>query len=85
MPTTIDASFIDSLPPNVAVQFLERVAKSAQREAFRYPDGDAELHARISLMTCPCTSVSRRSMPLWRKVSFSWLMPSRWRIVAWKS
>ena len=41
MPTTIDASFIDSLPPNVAVQFLERVAKSAQREAFRYPDGDA--------------------------------------------
>ena len=41
MPTTIDASFIDSLPPNVAVQFLERVAKSAQREAFRYPEGDA--------------------------------------------
>jgi long-chain acyl-CoA synthetase len=40
MPTTIDASFIDSLPPNVAVQFLERVAKSAQREAFRYPEGD---------------------------------------------
>ena len=36
MPTTIDASFIDSLPPNVAVQFLERVAKSPQREAFRY-------------------------------------------------
>ena len=41
MPTTIDASFIDSLPPNVAVQFLERVAKSPQREAFRYPEGDA--------------------------------------------
>ena len=41
MPTTIDASFIDSLPANVAVQFLERVAKSAQREAFRYPEGDA--------------------------------------------
>ena len=41
MPTTIDASFIDSLPPNVAVQFLERVAKSSQREAFRYPEGDA--------------------------------------------
>src|SRR5918994_2824447 len=41
MPTTIDASFIYSLPPNVAVQFLERVAKSAQREAFRYPEGDA--------------------------------------------
>ena len=40
MPTKIDASFIDSLPANVAVQFLERVAKSPQREAFRYPDGD---------------------------------------------
>ena len=45
MPTTIDASFIDSLPPNVAVQFLERVAKSAHREAFRYPEGPArQLH-----------------------------------------
>ena len=31
MPTTIDPSFIDSLPPNVAVQFLERVAKSPAR------------------------------------------------------
>ncbi|MEO6509379.1 MAG: AMP-binding protein, partial [Nocardioides sp.] len=40
MPTTIDASFIDGLPANVAVQFLERVAKSPQREAFRYPVGE---------------------------------------------
>jgi long-chain acyl-CoA synthetase len=40
MPTTIDASFIDSLPANVAVQFFERVAKSPRREAFRYPEGD---------------------------------------------
>ena len=40
MPTTIDASFTDSLPANVAVQFLERVAKSPQREAFRYPVGE---------------------------------------------
>src|SRR5215210_6667086 len=39
MATKIDPSFIDSLPPNVAVQFLERVAKSPQREAFRYPEG----------------------------------------------
>jgi len=39
MPKTIDASFIDSLPPNVAVQFLERVAKSPHREAFRIPEG----------------------------------------------
>ena len=40
MPTTIDASFTDALPANVAVQFLERVAKSPHREAFRYPEGD---------------------------------------------
>ena len=38
-----------------------------------------------SLMTCPCTSVSRRSMPLWRTVSRSWSMPSRCSIVAWTS
>ena len=36
-------------------------------------------------MTCPCTSVSRRSVPLWRNVSFSWSIPSRCRIVAWRS
>jgi long-chain acyl-CoA synthetase len=35
-----DTSFIRSLPPNVAVQFLDRVAKSPDREAFRYPKGD---------------------------------------------
>src|SRR5215210_6123217 len=40
MATKIDPSFIDSLPANVAVQFLERVAKSPQREAFRYPEDD---------------------------------------------
>jgi long-chain acyl-CoA synthetase len=39
-PTNADASFTDSLPPNVAVQFLERVAKSPHREAFRFPEGD---------------------------------------------
>ncbi len=39
-PTTPDASFIDSVPANVAVQFFERVAKSPRREAFRYPEGD---------------------------------------------
>ena len=44
----------------------------------RCADGQAELlQARISLITWPCTSVNRRSMPLWRKVSFSWSMPSR--------
>ncbi len=40
MPNT-DASFIQSLPPNVAVQFLERVKKSPQLEAFRYPVGES--------------------------------------------
>ena len=41
MPIPHDASFVDSLPANVAVQFLERVAKSPDREAFRYPVGDS--------------------------------------------
>jgi long-chain acyl-CoA synthetase len=40
MPTKIDATFVNSLPANVAVQFLERVAKSPHREAFRFPEGD---------------------------------------------
>ena len=39
-------------------------------------------HARIPLMTFPCTSVSRKSRPAWWKVSFSWSKPRRWRIVA---
>ena len=34
-------------------------------------------HAISSRMTCPCTSVSRRSMPLWRTVSRSWSMPEQ--------
>ncbi len=34
---TIDHSFLDSMPPNVAVQFLDRVEKSAAKEAFRFP------------------------------------------------
>ena len=41
MPITHDASFVDSLPANVAVQFLERVATSPNREAFRYPVGES--------------------------------------------
>jgi long-chain acyl-CoA synthetase len=40
MPINTDASFIDELPPNVAVQFLDRVASSPGREAYRYPVGD---------------------------------------------
>jgi len=41
MSTTIDTSFLDSLPANVPVQFFDRVAATPQREAFRFPDGDA--------------------------------------------
>ena len=40
MPNTHDASFLETLPKNVAVQFLDRVSKSSSREAFRYPKGD---------------------------------------------
>lgn len=34
------ADFLQTMPPNVAVQFLERVERSADREAYRYPVGD---------------------------------------------
>lgn len=34
-------------------------------------------HEIMFLMTYPCTFVSRRSILLWRKESFVWLMPSR--------
>jgi long-chain acyl-CoA synthetase len=37
MPVTVDASFLDRLPQNVAVQFLQRVDASPDGEAFRYP------------------------------------------------
>jgi long-chain acyl-CoA synthetase len=40
MPITHDTSFLDHMPPNVALQFLDRVATSGSREAFRYPRGD---------------------------------------------
>ena len=50
-----------------------------------YLAASTALHARIGSMTWPWTSVSRRSMPLWRKVSRVWSMPSRCRIVAWRS
>jgi long-chain acyl-CoA synthetase len=41
VPIEHDTSFVDHLPANVAVQFLERVKKSPDREAFRYPVGEA--------------------------------------------
>ena len=37
MPITYDTSFMNTMHPNTAVQFWDRVAKSADREAFRYP------------------------------------------------
>jgi long-chain acyl-CoA synthetase len=40
-PANLDTSFVDNRPPNVAVQFQERVKQSAGREAFRYPVGDS--------------------------------------------
>ena len=41
MPITRDTSFMETMPKNVAVQFLDRVAKSPDAEAFRYPEGDS--------------------------------------------
>ena len=35
-----DTSFLDAMPANVAVQFLDRVERSADLEAFRYPVGE---------------------------------------------
>src|SRR6476620_8400413 len=40
MPVEIDTAFLDRLPANVAVQFLERVKKSPHAEAFRFPVGE---------------------------------------------
>jgi long-chain acyl-CoA synthetase len=37
---SIDASFVDNLTQNVAVQFLDRVAASADHEAYRFPRGE---------------------------------------------
>ena len=40
MPANHDASFVDTMPANVAVQFFDRVAKSSTAEAFRFPVGE---------------------------------------------
>src|SRR3954464_12073421 len=39
--TSVDPGFVDHLTQNFAMQFLDRVAASADHEAFRYPRGDA--------------------------------------------
>ena len=41
MPVNEDTSFVDHLPQNVAVQFLERVAANPGAEAFRFPRGES--------------------------------------------
>ncbi|CUR54231.1 AMP-dependent synthetase and ligase [metagenome] len=41
MPINHDASFLETMPRNVAVQFLDRVKRSSSHEAYRYPVGDS--------------------------------------------
>ncbi|ANH40209.1 Long-chain-fatty-acid--CoA ligase FadD15 [Nocardioides dokdonensis FR1436] len=41
MPANHDASFVDTMPANVAVQFFDRVEKSSSAEAFRFPVGES--------------------------------------------
>src|SRR5690349_2353989 len=41
MPTTIDTAFLETMPPNVAVQLFDRVAATPDAEAFRCPRGEA--------------------------------------------
>ncbi len=40
MPINHDASFVETMPRNVAVQFLDRVKQSSSHEAYRYPVGE---------------------------------------------
>src|SRR3954453_17898403 len=40
MTTAQDTSFVDHLTKNVGVQFLDRVAASADHEAYRFPRGE---------------------------------------------
>ena len=40
MPITHDASFLDTMPVNVARQFLDRVQASPDTEAYRFPKGE---------------------------------------------
>jgi long-chain acyl-CoA synthetase len=40
-PTDVDMSIIENRSPNVAQQFLDRVRLTPDREAYRFPEGDA--------------------------------------------
>jgi long-chain acyl-CoA synthetase len=41
MPVITDPSFVDTMVPNVAIQFHDRVEKSPNTEAYRYPEGES--------------------------------------------
>jgi long-chain acyl-CoA synthetase len=41
MPVNHDTSFVDHLPQNLAIQFLDRIAASPDAEAFRFPRGES--------------------------------------------
>jgi long-chain acyl-CoA synthetase len=47
-PVVRDTTFIDQRSPNVAAMFRDRVARSASREAFRYPVVDGQPWASIT-------------------------------------
>jgi long-chain acyl-CoA synthetase len=47
-PVTQDMSFIENRSPNMALQFRERVAKSPNAEAFRFPAADGQPWASIT-------------------------------------
>ena len=51
-PVTYDLSVVENRPPNVAVQFRERVEASANREAYRYPVGETWASPRGSRSSC---------------------------------
>src|SRR6476469_9477487 len=47
-PVNTDTSFIENRAPNVAAQFMQRVEKSPNVDAYRYPVGDGEPWASMS-------------------------------------
>jgi long-chain acyl-CoA synthetase len=49
VPATFDASFVDRMVANVALQFLDRVDRSPRREAFRYPVADGAGESWVSV------------------------------------
>ena len=48
-------------------------------------EGNFLIQAIIGFTTCPWTSVKRKYRPWYLKVSLSWSMPNKCRMVAWKS